>query len=291
MGQFQSFPNPPTGATVEIVEYGGNASCSRRSFRADMPKPPTADAISEASWREFTMELSRLVDTFKRDGVPVLLLIPCILVAVYVTGIRGNRSEGFPLIILGQFAVFFAMFGLLNMMKSANREVDAKIRELCARYSYGSVTLMWETRHSVCTTTTTTTVVVVCTGLSTPSAAAAHLTRRSSIGSLAAAGLFKPKHARVYRALWVFASGAEGQHYCQGTPLLACAATAAVAAPASQMMQVSCPAGSRAGDSIAIATPAGNMQVVVPQGVSAGQTFSVMVPTMPVVTVNAVPLT
>ena len=79
-------------------------------------------------------------------------------------------------------------------------------------------------------------------------------------------GLCKPKHSRTVREVYITAASAGVA--AVGQPM---------AQPMAQMMQVTCPAGSKAGDSVQISTPAGAMQVIIPQGVSAGQTFSVQV--------------
>lgn len=96
-------------------------------------------------------------------------------------------------------------------------------------------------------------------------------------------GMCKPKHSRVVRELWITAGDAA-----------AVAAVASVApVPQTQMMQVACPAGMKAGETVQIVTPAGPMQVVIPQGVSEGQTFSVQVAApqpQPVAVVTAVPM-
>ena len=73
----------------------------------------------------------------------------------------------------------------------------------------------------------------------------------------------------------------------------AVASVAPMGVTETQMMQVACPPGMRAGETVQIVTPAGPMQVVIPQGVSEGQTFSVQLAApqpQPVAVVTAVPV-
>ena len=99
-------------------------------------------------------------------------------------------------------------------------------------------------------------------------------------------GLCRPKHSRgVVRELWITAGGVAA--------VAAVASVAPMGVPPTQMMQVACPAGSKAGETVQIVTPAGPMQVLIPQGVSEGQTFSVQVAApqpQPVPVVTAVPM-
>jgi len=53
---------------------------------------------------------------------------------------------------------------------------------------------------------------------------------------------------------------------------------ASSSAPAQALLQVTCPAGVRAGEEIQVSAPAGLMRVVVPQGVAPGQTFLMRCP-------------
>jgi len=95
-------------------------------------------------------------------------------------------------------------------------------------------------------------------------------------------GLCRPKHSRVVRELWITDGGAA-----------AVASVQPMGVPQTQMMQVACPAGMKAGETVQIVTPAGPMQVAIPQGVSEGQTFSVQVAApqpQPVAVVTAVPM-
>ena len=98
-------------------------------------------------------------------------------------------------------------------------------------------------------------------------------------------GLCKPKHSRVVRELWITAGGVAA--------VAAVAAVAPMGVPQTQMMQVACPPGMKAGETVQIVTPAGPMHVVIPQGVSEGQAFSVQVAApqpQPVAVATAVPV-
>jgi hypothetical protein len=262
MGNYHSHPEPPPGAHVEVVENSGGCdgqtcSANGRVFDGNMPKPPAAAALDDESWRQFTVQMSGLVSEYRRDGraLLVFLLFP----VIWTMTILGPSGLA-PILNMYYLLVLVAWgIGGLHVMKQANEKLDERICACCARFSNGAVELKWQTRHT---------------------------------------GTCKPKGVRVYRALWVCRTG--GEYGSQGAPMVASGvpvsndvpvAVATPAAPASQMMQITCPAGSRAGDALTVATPAGqHMQVVVPQGVSAGQAFSVVLPAMPVVTANAVPV-
>lgn len=93
-------------------------------------------------------------------------------------------------------------------------------------------------------------------------------------------GVCKPKGAQTYRSLWVSPGGGSTPVMAVGQPMV----------PAGmQTMSVTCPAGCKAGDSVAITTPSGQqMQVQIPTGVVEGQAFHVQVPAAPPVAVATV---
>lgn len=89
----------------------------------------------------------------------------------------------------------------------------------------------------------------------------------------------KPKGTQVYRSLWVCPAGGGGM-VAVGQPM---------AQAGTQTMAVTCPAGCKAGDSVAIMSPSGQqMQVQIPAGVVDGQVFHVQVPAAPPVAVATV---
>ena len=81
-------------------------------------------------------------------------------------------------------------------------------------------------------------------------------------------------------------------HACHARPLPAPHGCRALVPSLLQMMQVAVPPGVSAGQTIMIATPAGQqLQVAVPAGVEPGQSFQVAVPAPAVATAVAVAVT
>jgi hypothetical protein len=108
---------PPVGATVvEVESYRLNGilrdahicnmcidacSCNgerRRMFNPHIAKPPAADAMSEASWQVFGMEMERLVGSFLRESLwpqrIVRLMLIWILFFVIWTIIQNPAGSG-----------------------------------------------------------------------------------------------------------------------------------------------------------------------------------------------------
>jgi len=227
---------PPVGATVvEVESYRLNGiirdstipimcydACScdgkrRQMFNPRISKPPAADAMSEASWQVFAMEMERLVGSFLREllwpkRIVRLLLIWILFFFIWTIFVEPGSGDDevtwWTLFshdpVLGPFtlgfilAAFFLFWGHLWFVKAANIKVDAKIRELCARYSDGSVTLKWETRY-----------VGVFRFPYTPKAQEGTYISKNSksyhIGGQNLATIYIP----AYRALWVFTTGAD----------------------------------------------------------------------------------
>ena len=90
-------------------------------------------------------------------------------------------------------------------------------------------------------------------------------------------GLCKPKGAQIYRGLYI-------------TPNLQMSGASSSNAMPTQMLQVTCPPGVKAGEPFQIATPSGPMQAIVPAGISEGMVFHLQVAAqpMPVVAAQAV---
>jgi len=271
-GNFSHFDSPPPGSTVVDLETGGgcpNESCNGRQFDAHMPKPSCAAAWPDSRWREFASEMSRLVGTYKNDGKAhyALLLIPVGIILMLVS-ISSGAVGGLGGIIHVPitFLAILLFFTMMSSMKQHNERVDAQIQQLCASQSDGVVSVRLVTAWTQ-----------VC----------------------------KPKHARTYRGLYISPAGADVRGMSMGmvpAPQMAMmppqavqgmvvAQAAAVQPMPTQMMQVVCPPGSKAGDTIQIQTGSGPMQLVVPAGVFEGMSFQVSVPAAqaPIVTAMAVP--
>jgi len=225
-----------------------------------MPKPSGAAGWTDGRWHEFSGEMGALVRTYRKDGFAALaLLIMPLGLLILVAGLMmPNPPMIMRIIHVPFFFLAFVVFITLNsIMKPANQQIDEKIQALCRRYSDGAVQLQYVTLFT---------------------------------------GVCKPKGAQTYRSLWVSPAGGMGGGMGQpafGQPMQP--ALQAVAPPAGTMMQVTCPAGCKAGDTVAIMAPNGQqVQVQIPMGVAPGQNFNVQLPAAPPVVaatvVSAVPV-
>jgi len=272
------------GATTVVLEGPRNGcqdqSCEGRTFNVNMARPPCASHWPAARWSSFTSEMASLVKTYQRDGYAalILLFIPLAMIMM-MSSVHTMEGPGIGLTFPMVFFTIFAFFGLTSVLKAGNEKVDEQIRQLCHANSDARCTIRLVTAWT---------------------------------------GTCKPKHARTYRALQFFANEGQvvggqvvgGQVVVSTLPMQpvqgvavasvhaahplnagmpvqrmpvqpvrgVAVASAVPEAPVTQTMQIQCPAGSSAGDTLQINTASGPMQLTVPPGIGEGMSFQVQVP-------------
>jgi len=249
-------PPPPAGAIVVEVESDACGTCepvAGRKFNASLTKPAFFTK-SESDWQSFCTEIDKLVQSYKRDGIGLLLTPVAIIGFLLLHPSFGPIAQAMPDNQLGNAIMVPWMMLSIGLIigssmyfRKANMAIDERIVELCRRTSSGSgakleYVTMWT-------------------------------------------GACKPKGARTYRAL-IIAPG-EGAGVPGGvagssfSPTLPVVSGIPMVASASTMitMQVTTPPTSKGGDTISIHGPDGTQyQVTVPMGVGPGQAFNTQIP-------------
>lgn len=131
-----------TSETLTVVIEASDAcetsSCRARHWDVNLVRP-TFLVMSEVSWLQFKMEMSRLVGSYQREGLVLLMGIICLILIHFV-----HDS------ITVQMSVVFLMVGALIaitlMLKRHNEEIDKRIMLLCRQYSDSSATFVYEIR-------------------------------------------------------------------------------------------------------------------------------------------------
>ena len=280
MGQQFSMSAPPAGAHVMALEERGTCGgCGPRKWDPACRQPPAASGWSADRWQTFALEMGELVKGYRRDGYAcyAMLLIPAgvgLMLISLSTGLGsekceppppappppstpyGSPEDGKPVPWDGCRGFNFMYLIHFPFI------LIAIIVFFCCLY------------HTKPNNQRVDGLITdLCRRYSDHSVTLQFMTEYTEV--------CKPKNAQTYRALYVIPNGAAVGYPAQGgiqmQPM-----------GGMQLMQVTCPPGSKAGDPLQIQTSSGPMQIVVPAGVTAGMPFRVEVPSMP--TATAVPM-
>lgn len=239
MGQVYSHPMPPPGASIIEIE-AADCTCEPLNGRKwDATKPPAAAAWSDAQWREYSDEMYSLIQSYKKDGIAhfALLLIP-LGVIVLLAGL-GQPRDGFSIMHIIHVPFIFLAVIIFFTISSTLKQANMEVdRKIDA----------------LCRSRSGAGVTLQYAQMFT--------------------GVCKPKGAKTYRAVYVIPGDGGG---FGGQPMGGVMPMAAAPMPQGQMMQVTCPVGSKAGDTIQVATAQGPMQLVVPAGVTEGMVFQMQI--------------
>lgn len=246
---------PPAGSTVIEIESDECGTCEPVKGRKwDPPAKPSFVTKSDGEWQTFLSAMQARVQAYRKEGLGTALITPILLFSfvlfhpsfgVVAQRMEDNQMGAFVMGLIAISGVSLCLWWFWSS-RTANMKNDEQIKQLLRDMSQGS----------------------------------------GATFELATAwtGTCKPKGTRTYRAVWIYAGGAQapGQPGMQMGPQPA----------AMGMMLVTVPVGSQAGDALNIQAPSGMLvQVVVPPGVLEGGQFQVALPAAPVpVAVAATPV-
>lgn len=243
MSNFRS--PPPAGATVIEIESDDCGKCELLTGRKwDPPAKPSFVNKSDGEWQIFQSTMKTRVKAYRRETIGTVLILPILVFSTIlfhpafgvVSRQMENNQDGTGIMM---FMTLFGIGGGLAkfwLSRKANMQNDEKIKQLLRDMSRGS--------------------------------------GATFVLATAWTNTCKPKGARTYRAVWIYADAAQGQ---LGIPM---GVQVAPQPTDASMVLVSVPVGSSAGDTLIITAPSGvTVQVTVPPGVPEGDQFQVTLPT------------